>query len=216
MARTSKQQQHQSTDRPLSLSVAQCSSAMDEPPEQRQLPCRSPQYDVIILGASGFTGKYVVREALKFLAPTAPSSPLKSIALAGRNPARLADALRWAARPDLPPDIALLAADAGDPASLGHMCAQTRLVLNCVGPFRLYGEPIVAACVESGWVDCFIDSLSFSSSLGFFVRYLNLWRGMEKIEEMLLIRLRLMEASPIKSSLYWQLAKSARGVCYDA
>ncbi|KAI3439513.1 Sacchrp_dh_NADP domain-containing protein [Psidium guajava] len=123
---------------------------MDEPPEQRQFLGRSPQYDLIILGASGFTGKYIVREALKFLALITRSSPLESIALAGRNPTRLADALRWAAHPDPPPDIALLAADVGDPASLRRMCAQTRLVLNCVGPFRLYGEPVVAACVDTG------------------------------------------------------------------
>ncbi|KAH7352557.1 hypothetical protein KP509_19G051700 [Ceratopteris richardii] len=30
------------------------------------------------------------------------------------------------------------------------MCKRTKLVLNCVGPFRLYGEPVVSACVEAG------------------------------------------------------------------
>ncbi|KAF2299366.1 hypothetical protein GH714_031734 [Hevea brasiliensis] len=53
--------------------------------DQSQSP--SPPYDLVILGASGFTGKYVVREALKFL--NIPSSPLKSLALAGRNPTKL-------------------------------------------------------------------------------------------------------------------------------
>ncbi|XP_020218433.1 probable mitochondrial saccharopine dehydrogenase-like oxidoreductase At5g39410 [Cajanus cajan] len=38
------------------------------------------RFDLIILGASGFTGKYILREALKFL--NAPSSPLKFIAIA--------------------------------------------------------------------------------------------------------------------------------------
>lgn len=123
---------------------------MGEAAEHRQGVGGSPRYDLIILGASGFTGKYVVRESLKFLALNTPSSPFKSIALAGRNPTRLADALRWTAHPDPLPDVALLAADVGDPASLRRMCAQTRLVLNCVGPFRLYGEPVVAACVDSG------------------------------------------------------------------
>ncbi|XP_031375759.1 probable mitochondrial saccharopine dehydrogenase-like oxidoreductase At5g39410 isoform X1 [Punica granatum] len=106
-------------------------------------------FDMIILGASGFTGKYVVREALKFL--NAPSSPLKSLALAGRSPAKLTGALEWAARPGPPPPgIAILTAEVTDPESLRRLCSQTKLILDCVGPFRLYGEPVVAACVETG------------------------------------------------------------------
>ncbi|XP_010553985.1 PREDICTED: probable mitochondrial saccharopine dehydrogenase-like oxidoreductase At5g39410 [Tarenaya hassleriana] len=107
-----------------------------------------PVYDVVILGASGFTGKYVVREALKFL--NAPSSPLKSLALAGRNPTRLTQSLEWAARPNPPPSVAILTADTSDPESLRRLCRQTKLILDCVGPFRLHGEPVVAACAESG------------------------------------------------------------------
>ncbi|KAJ1401565.1 putative mitochondrial saccharopine dehydrogenase-like [Sesbania bispinosa] len=61
------------------------------------------RFDLIILGASGFTGKYVLREALKFLNINNPSSPLKSIALAGRNPTKLTQALQWATRPNPPP-----------------------------------------------------------------------------------------------------------------
>ncbi|CAI0386946.1 unnamed protein product [Linum tenue] len=107
----------------------------------------SPPYDLTILGASGFTGKYVVREALKFL--NSPSSPLKSFAIAGRNHSKLLDALKWAAKPNSPPPstIAILTAD---PSSLSLLCSQTRLILNCVGPFRLHGDPVVSACVEAG------------------------------------------------------------------
>lgn len=107
------------------------------------------QYDVIILGASGFTGKYVVREALKFL--NAPSSPLKTLALAGRNPAKLAQSLEWAAHPNPPPQIPILTADTTDPQSLRRLCSWTKLILNCVGPYRLFSEPVVAACTESGF-----------------------------------------------------------------
>ncbi|KDP27197.1 hypothetical protein JCGZ_19896 [Jatropha curcas] len=109
---------------------------------------QSPPYDLIILGASGFTGKYVVREALKFL--NSPSSPLKTLALAGRNPAKLSQALNWAAHPKSPPQIPILTADTTNPASIRHLCTQTKLILNCVGPFRLYGDPVVAACAETG------------------------------------------------------------------
>ncbi|CAD5179200.1 unnamed protein product [Musa acuminata subsp. malaccensis] len=105
------------------------------------------EFDLIIFGASGFTGKYVVREALKFL--SAPG-PLRSLALAGRSPSKLAAALQWAASPSPPPPLPLIPADVSHPDSLLALCRRTRLVLDCVGPFRLYGEPVVAACVEAG------------------------------------------------------------------
>ncbi|OIT37843.1 PREDICTED: probable mitochondrial saccharopine dehydrogenase-like oxidoreductase At5g39410 [Nicotiana attenuata] len=108
----------------------------------------TPTYDVIILGASGFTGKYVIREALKFL--NVPSSPLKSLAIAGRNSSKLSQALQWAARPNPPPQIPILTADTTDPSSLRHLASQAKIILNCVGPFRLYGEPVVEACADSG------------------------------------------------------------------
>ncbi|GAV61720.1 Saccharop_dh domain-containing protein, partial [Cephalotus follicularis] len=103
-------------------------------------------YDLIILGASGFTGKYVVKEALKFL----NNNPLKTLALAGRNPNKLAHTLQWATLPSPPPPIPILTADTTDPPSLRRLCSQTRLILNCVGPFRLHGDPVVAACAETG------------------------------------------------------------------
>lgn len=109
----------------------------------------NPVYDIVILGASGFTGKYVVREALKFL--QTPSSPLKSLALAGRNPTRLTQSLEWASRPNPPPSsVDILTADTSDPDSLRRLCTQTKLILNCVGPFRIHGDPVVAACADSG------------------------------------------------------------------
>ncbi|QCE12620.1 saccharopine dehydrogenase [Vigna unguiculata] len=106
------------------------------------------RFDVVILGASGFTGKYVLREALKFL--NTPSSPLKSIAIAGRSPRKLSQALEWASRPNPPLSLPILTADTADPSSLRALCARTRLLLNCVGPFRLHGEPVVAACAAAG------------------------------------------------------------------
>ncbi|KAI5071481.1 hypothetical protein GOP47_0013732 [Adiantum capillus-veneris] len=101
--------------------------------------------DVVIFGASGFTGKYVVRELLKF-----SKDGSRRVALAGRHRAKLAAALEWAAAPASPPTFPLLEADVDDPQSLLAMCRRTKLVLNCVGPFRLYGQPVVAACVEAG------------------------------------------------------------------
>lgn len=104
-------------------------------------------FDIIILGASGFTGKHVLKESLKFLNN---NDNLNSIAIAGRNATKLTQTLQWAARPDPPPSIPILIADTTDPLSLRSLCLKTRLILNCVGPFRLHGEPVVAACVQTG------------------------------------------------------------------
>ncbi|XVF60540.1 hypothetical protein PTKIN_Ptkin08bG0055900 [Pterospermum kingtungense] len=108
-----------------------------------------PLYDIIILGASGFTGKYVVKESLKFL--NTPSSPLKTLAIAGRSHEKLVKTLQWAAHPSSPPpDVSIITADTTDPPSLLSLCTQTKVLLNCVGPFRIHGEPVVAACAASG------------------------------------------------------------------
>ncbi|CAM8935000.1 unnamed protein product [Rhodiola kirilowii] len=109
------------------------------------------KYDIVILGASGFTGKYVLREALKFhTSPSSSTLKTLAIAIAGRSVPKLTEAVTWSTHPNPPPQIPILTADITDPDSLRFLCAQTKLVLNCVGPFRLYGEPVVKACVESG------------------------------------------------------------------
>ncbi|OMP00959.1 Saccharopine dehydrogenase / Homospermidine synthase [Corchorus olitorius] len=112
-----------------------------------------PLYDIVILGASGFTGKYVVKEALKFL--KTPSSPLKTLAIAGRSREKLLKTLEWAAHPSSPPPhISIITADTTDPPSLESLCRQAKVLLNCVGPFRIHGEPVVAACANSGILEC--------------------------------------------------------------
>ncbi|XP_020147872.1 probable mitochondrial saccharopine dehydrogenase-like oxidoreductase At5g39410 [Aegilops tauschii subsp. strangulata] len=112
-------------------------------------PMPGPEvFDVVIFGASGFTGKYVIREALKFLPPNA--SPLRTLALAGRSRERVAAALSWAASPGPVPDVPILVADTSDPASLAVVTARARVLLSCAGPFRLHGRQVAAACAEAG------------------------------------------------------------------
>lgn len=106
--------------------------------------------DVVILGASGFTGKYVVRYFLNHLDRDGGGQRVK-LGIAGRSRNKVAEALRWAAAPSLPPaNIPIIEADVTSPPSLAALCRKTKLVLNCVGPYRLYGEPVVSACVEGG------------------------------------------------------------------
>jgi len=102
-------------------------------------------YDLVLFGATGFTGRLTAH----YLARHAPAGC--RWALAGRNQAKLAavrDELS-AVDPALT-ELPLLAADAGDPASLATVAASSRVVISTVGPYLQHGEPLVAACAEAG------------------------------------------------------------------
>jgi short subunit dehydrogenase-like uncharacterized protein len=102
-------------------------------------------YDVIIFGASGYTGKYVIREGVKIL---------KNLrwAVAGRNIQKLNETLRGIGdkiNVDLS-KIPIIIADVKDELSLINMTAQSKVIINCCGPYRFYGEQVVKACIETG------------------------------------------------------------------
>lgn len=69
-----------------------------------------------------------------------------SWAVAGRDPAKLRSVLAeiGVAAPET------ISADVGVPASLATMAARSRVVLDLVGPYTLYGTPVIEACVENG------------------------------------------------------------------
>lgn len=46
--------------------------------------------------------------------------------------------------------IPIIVADVKDEKSLNDMAAKARIIINCCGPFRFFGEPVVKACVEQG------------------------------------------------------------------
>ncbi|ADB32476.1 Saccharopine dehydrogenase (NAD(+), L-glutamate-forming) [Kribbella flavida DSM 17836] len=97
------------------------------------------RYDVVLLGATGFTGALTAQ----YLAKHAPTD-LKW-ALAGRNQAKLESV-----RSDLGVDVDLLSADVEEPESLRAVAESARIVVTTVGPYLRYGEPLVAACAEAG------------------------------------------------------------------
>jgi len=102
----------------------------------------SREFDLIVYGATGFTGRLVA----EYLAERYGDGSLKW-AMAGRSLTRLEEV-----RGELgvPADVALLTADSGDPAALKAMAARTRAVLTTVGPYQLYGSNLVAACAATG------------------------------------------------------------------
>ncbi|MGJ4911799.1 saccharopine dehydrogenase family protein [Bradyrhizobium sp. HKCCYLS2033] len=103
----------------------------------------SPKFDLVVYGATGFTGKLVA----EYLATQYRGDASLPWAMAGRSLDKLASV-----RDEIgaPTDTPLIAADASDPASLQAMVAQTKLVLTTVGPYQLYGNELVAACAETG------------------------------------------------------------------
>ncbi|XP_064014757.1 saccharopine dehydrogenase-like oxidoreductase [Pogoniulus pusillus] len=110
-------------------------------------------YDLVVFGASGFTGQFVVEE----VARTAADGELRGglrWAVAGRSRQKLQAVLERAAerlgKAAPGAEVGVLLCDVGDAASLAAMAKQTRLVLSCVGPYRFLGEPVVEACVENG------------------------------------------------------------------
>lgn len=96
---------------------------------------------VVVFGASGVTGRRVAA----YLSERAGEVGARW-AVAGRDPAKLERVLGEIGV--VAPET--IAADVGDPASLAAMAARTRVVLDLVGPYMLYGEPVVEACVANG------------------------------------------------------------------
>ncbi|MCC7393397.1 MAG: saccharopine dehydrogenase NADP-binding domain-containing protein [Sphingomonadaceae bacterium] len=101
-------------------------------------------FDIIIWGASGFTGRLVAEYLAQHYAGRADAPRW---AMAGRNADKLAEVrdLIGAAA-----DTPLLVADADDPASLDTLVRQSRVILTTVGPYQLYGDALVAACARAG------------------------------------------------------------------
>ncbi|KAG7244258.1 hypothetical protein INR49_004396 [Caranx melampygus] len=110
-------------------------------------------YHIIIFGATGFTGQFVVEEVARCASETAGGSALRW-AVAGRSRQRLEAVLEQAARrlsmPEVRTDTEIIVADVSIEESMAIMCQQGVVILNCVGPYRFYGEPVVKACIENG------------------------------------------------------------------
>jgi len=103
----------------------------------------SSKFDIIVYGATGFTGQLVA----EYLATHYRDDKQLKWAMAGRSLDKLAavrDAIGAAA------GTPLIAADSSDPESIRAMVDQTRLMLTTVGPYQLYGADVLAACVASG------------------------------------------------------------------
>ena len=96
---------------------------------------------VVVLGATGITGRGVAA----YLASRAEDQDI-SWAAAGRDAGRVAETLGSVGV--TAPEVIL--ADVGDPQSLRGLASRARVVLDLVGPYTLYGEPVIEACIAEG------------------------------------------------------------------
>jgi len=101
------------------------------------------KFDLIVFGATGFTGRLVA----EYLLASQGAGGKLSWALAGRSLARL-EAVRD--QIGAPATLPLIATDATDATALAALARQTRVVITTVGPYQLHGEPLLAACAAAG------------------------------------------------------------------
>jgi short subunit dehydrogenase-like uncharacterized protein len=107
------------------------------------------KYDIVILGATGFTGslvaEYLVARGLGNI----------RLALAGRDRNKLEQLRRSLAQIDpAAAQLPLVLADSFNRASLDALAASTKVLCTTVGPYAKYGEQTVAACATHGTHYC--------------------------------------------------------------
>lgn len=120
------------------------------------------EFDIIVYGATGFTGRLVA----EYLAAAYPGDAAPNWAMGGRSLEKLGQVR---AEMGVPVSVPLVVADADDPASLQAMCKRATVIISTVGPYQLYGSELVAACAatgtayvdlcgEPGWMRAMIDA----------------------------------------------------------
>ena len=101
----------------------------------------SREFDVVVFGATGFTGR-LVAEYLQN-----QYGDKLSWAMAGRSEDKLASVR---AEMGVSENVPLITADSSDAASLKALAERTKSVCTTVGPYQLYGDSLVAACAAAG------------------------------------------------------------------
>lgn len=99
-------------------------------------------YDIVVYGATGYTGRLVAEYLAHHYQGKGPKW-----AMAGRSADKLAEVRDLIGAPA---DTPLVVANSDDPASMKALAESTRVVVTTVGPYQLYGEPLLKACVEAG------------------------------------------------------------------
>jgi len=99
-----------------------------------------PELDIIIYGASGYTGRLVAEYLVQ-------KGDAVKWAMAGRDQAKLREVRELI---NAPTSIPIIVADADDVSALTAMVKRTAVVLTTAGPYQRYGNALVKACAEMG------------------------------------------------------------------
>ena len=101
------------------------------------------EFDIILHGASGYTGRLVAEHLLK----TYGVGRELKWAISGRNREKLSQVRAEIGAPE---SLPILTADAADPATLQALAHRARVIISTAGPYQLYGSGLVAACAANG------------------------------------------------------------------
>ena len=102
---------------------------------------QSREFDIIIWGASGFTGRLVA----SYLFSKYGTSGNLRWAMAGRNLNKL-EMVRHEVADET---VSLVVADSNDEVSLKEMVKRTKVICTTVGPYAKYGSKLVVACIQN-------------------------------------------------------------------
>lgn len=102
-----------------------------------------PEYDIILYGATGFTGELSLTYLLKH-----PAIATVKFAVAGRSQTKLEQVIiKCGGKVE---DIPIIVANCDDEAQLTSMVKQTKVIISFVGPYEIYGHLLVQVCAENG------------------------------------------------------------------
>ena len=93
--------------------------------------------DIIIYGATGFTGKLCVKYFQSI-------NTTVTWAMAGRNLIKLQKVAD-----DHQAKVEILLADSDDESALDNLTSRARVILSTTGPFHRYGSKLVASCIKN-------------------------------------------------------------------
>jgi len=106
------------------------------------------RYDIVVWGASGFTGKLVA----EYLSGRYGTDRDLRWAIAGRNQPKL-ESIRSGLGIDAE-SLPIIVSDCFDIGAMRRLAGQTSVVLSTVGPYAKYGSALVEACAAIGTHYC--------------------------------------------------------------
>lgn len=111
------------------------------------------EYDIIVFGATGFTGKLVVEYIIEQYG--LKNNKLFRWAIAGRDIKKLENLKSELLKVDGEvKDLDLLVADSFDDKAIDKITKSARLIISTVGPYIKYGKLLVSSCANNGTHYC--------------------------------------------------------------